>query len=302
MGPDDGILLNFPHRHSSRPDAMLLSTQCPACKTMYKVVADQLRVAEGWVRCGRCAGIFDARQNLTELAAGPSATAKEDPAPTGSLVQPPGDAVPESIDTQAGVQAPLARQAHTEADVILAPPQPLDGPAKPSFLIQSPALSAVEGSWARGIWLLLLLLCFSALTGQVLHKERDRVTARAPALAPIIEGLCAWAQCSLTPLQRIEAVVIESSAFKRTEDGNYHLQFVVRNVASHAIAMPAIELTLTDSQDGALIRRVLLPQDFDPFAPTMAADSDWTASMLLSVATGAETSQVSGYKLVAFYP
>ena len=302
MGPDDGVLLNFPQGHSSRPDTMHLSTQCPACKTMYKVVADQLRVAEGCVRCGRCAGIFDARQHLTELATGPSATAKDDLATTGSLVQKPGDAVPESIDGMAGVPAASARQAGTEADVILATPQPLDGAAKPSFLMQGRALSAVEGSRARGIWLLLLLLCFSALTGQVLHRERDRVVARAPALAPIMEGICAWAQCSLAPLQRIEAVVIESSAFKRTEDGNYHLQFALRNGASHPIAMPAMELTLTDSQDGALIRRVLLPQDFDPFAATIAADSDWTASMLLNVAPVAETSQVSGYKLVAFYP
>ena len=34
---------------------MSLITRCPACGTMFKVVPDQLRISEGWVRCGHCA-------------------------------------------------------------------------------------------------------------------------------------------------------------------------------------------------------------------------------------------------------
>jgi ribosomal protein L11 methyltransferase len=32
-----------------------LATRCSACGTVFRVVQDQLRVSEGWVRCGRCA-------------------------------------------------------------------------------------------------------------------------------------------------------------------------------------------------------------------------------------------------------
>src|SRR5438045_1501637 len=45
---------------------MSLITRCPACGTMFKVVADQLRISEGWVRCGHCAEIFDATANLQD--------------------------------------------------------------------------------------------------------------------------------------------------------------------------------------------------------------------------------------------
>src|SRR4051812_37874466 len=43
---------------------MSLITRCPACGTMFKVVPDQLRISEGWVRCGHCAEVFDASAYL----------------------------------------------------------------------------------------------------------------------------------------------------------------------------------------------------------------------------------------------
>jgi predicted Zn finger-like uncharacterized protein len=43
---------------------MSFITRCPACSTSFKVVADQLRVSQGWVRCGHCAEIFDANQDI----------------------------------------------------------------------------------------------------------------------------------------------------------------------------------------------------------------------------------------------
>src|ERR1035437_945547 len=39
-------------------------TRCPACQTLFRVVPDQLRISEGWVRCGQCDEIFDATLRL----------------------------------------------------------------------------------------------------------------------------------------------------------------------------------------------------------------------------------------------
>lgn len=46
---------------------MNLATRCTTCGTIFRVVQDQLRVSEGWVRCGRCAEVFDAREQLFDL-------------------------------------------------------------------------------------------------------------------------------------------------------------------------------------------------------------------------------------------
>ena len=39
-------------------------TRCPFCATSFKVVADQLRISQGWVRCGQCKEVFDASAHL----------------------------------------------------------------------------------------------------------------------------------------------------------------------------------------------------------------------------------------------
>lgn len=43
---------------------MSLITTCPSCGTRFRVVADQLRISEGWVRCGQCQEVFDAGLHL----------------------------------------------------------------------------------------------------------------------------------------------------------------------------------------------------------------------------------------------
>ena len=52
---------------------MSLATRCKACGTAFRVVQDQLRVSEGWVRCGRCDEVFNAIEGLfdTERASVP---------------------------------------------------------------------------------------------------------------------------------------------------------------------------------------------------------------------------------------
>src|SRR5690606_1580772 len=48
---------------------MSLITRCPSCGTKFRVVADQLRISDGWVRCGRCQEVFDAAQALEDAPA-----------------------------------------------------------------------------------------------------------------------------------------------------------------------------------------------------------------------------------------
>ena len=47
-----------------------LATRCPACGTVFRVVPDQLRVVEGWVRCGRCTEVFNAASALVDTDTG----------------------------------------------------------------------------------------------------------------------------------------------------------------------------------------------------------------------------------------
>lgn len=81
---------------------MSLITRCPACATMFKVVPDQLRVSEGWVRCGQCSEVFDANANL-------QASAGTELSPSPAQVPPQHDVPPIPIETPA--------EARVEPDV-----------------------------------------------------------------------------------------------------------------------------------------------------------------------------------------
>ena len=70
---------------------MSLATRCTACGTVFRIVEDQLRVSDGWVRCGRCAEIFDARELLFDIEreAPPPWPSAYSPAPAYEAPEPP---------------------------------------------------------------------------------------------------------------------------------------------------------------------------------------------------------------------
>ncbi len=81
---------------------MSLITSCPACGTMFRVVPDQLKISEGWVRCGHCGDVFDATAYLTDDAAlAPAATQPSRPPAAERVV----DTQPHELQTQ---PAPMA--------------------------------------------------------------------------------------------------------------------------------------------------------------------------------------------------
>jgi len=61
-----------------------LATRCTECGTVFRVVQDQLKVSEGWVRCGRCSAVFNALENLCNVDG--------DEAPAAGLLRREADA------------------------------------------------------------------------------------------------------------------------------------------------------------------------------------------------------------------
>lgn len=67
---------------------MNLATRCTECGTVFRVVQDQLKVSEGWVRCGRCTAVFNAQAHLFDLDAPLAAPPGGPPASQASLNAP----------------------------------------------------------------------------------------------------------------------------------------------------------------------------------------------------------------------
>jgi predicted Zn finger-like uncharacterized protein len=102
-------------------------TRCPACATVFRVTAEQLQSRQGFVRCGQCAKVFDARPSLTEerVATASESEASGDAPVPGAI--PPADGVTPAISTDTSPAASLAAQPQATAWPF-APPA-LAGPA-----------------------------------------------------------------------------------------------------------------------------------------------------------------------------
>ena len=75
----------------------------------------------------------------------------------------------------------------------------------------------------------------------------------------------------------------------------------MRNTAAFEQEWPHLELTLTDTGDHAVVRRVLTPSEFLP--PDARAKSFAPASeQMVGVLFDPAESGASGYRLYAFYP
>jgi predicted Zn finger-like uncharacterized protein len=289
---------------------MSLITRCPACKTLFKVVPDQLRVSAGWVRCGQCDEIFDASAHLQSSRAEAEPAKAIEPTKDSSVDFELADdhamnssVLEETVSTQTGLTNGAAKEA-IEPDLGEVIPRGVVPAHELSFMRDAKSTSRWHGPLVRVSLLLASLLLCLGLALQLLVQERDRIVAMEPRLKPRLAEICDFAQCTLAPLKQIESIVIDSSSFNKIRGDVYRLNFTLRNTAAFELAMPAIELSLTDANDQALMRRVFRAGELSIQSATLAPASESSTSLTLSVKTNSNAGpdRVAGYRILAFYP
>jgi len=78
---------------------MALATKCPQCAALFRVVADQLKLRGGLVRCGQCRAVFDAIGSLTYVDDSALAQTRTVTALTEPMVRRPAAAAPPTPPT-----------------------------------------------------------------------------------------------------------------------------------------------------------------------------------------------------------
>jgi hypothetical protein len=168
----------------------------------------------------------------------------------------------------------------------------------------------------------LSVTLLAALMVQGLVYERVALAARYPALLPMLQSLCQTLDCQINPPRVIEAIEIDSSSFTQTGPETYRLNFVVKNNRPGAVAMPALEVTLTGAGDKVLVSKIVLPAEYGassawlnsalpfagtfdlqaPPAPAVTAPGEAAAADAPPAAEPAPALMITGYRLLAFYP
>jgi len=316
---------------------MSLVTRCPACSTCFRVVPDQLRISDGWVRCGQCSEVFDASQQMLEpiiTSAEPVKIPLPEPEPAEQEQPPAQPEMPSEVQTEpepdpeqaiesdakvvadAVIEAEPAPESVPEATLaVKTPPTPAhqdatdwtdlplsDGPISPETLsFLNPAARKQNPLW-RGLLILLTLLFVLALPLQYVYHERDRLATLHTPLKPLLQTLCQPLGCGVSALRGIESMVLDSATFTKLGKDAFRLNFVVKNSAALDLAMPEIELTLTNLADQAIVRRVLTHSELGATTDTLQAGAEWHVSTVVQVTSEPLLPAVSGYRLLAFYP
>ena len=344
---------------------------------MFKVVADQLKISQGWVRCGHCSEVFDATAHLQPFAPKISENTPQDAVappeakvdltanevffvpdasalPAGQQEEKVAASAPSSFVPEVQVSLPADLAADVFASSIN--PEPADYSAvypaaredsaqlrredthssESETLEEHPAeqVSFVldarrDAFWRRPFMRVVLTLAafflLAALLLQIAVFQRSTFVVAQPWASPGMQVLCGFLNCEISPPQQIESIVIDSSSFNKLANGAYRLKVVIRNTGAISLAMPSLELTLTDTQDHALVRRVMTPTELGARASTLAASAEFSGELTLTLqnpATAASAAaassasapssapspdaasllKIAGYRVLAFYP
>ncbi|MED5617969.1 zinc-ribbon and DUF3426 domain-containing protein [Ideonella sp. BN130291] len=328
---------------------MSLATRCTTCGTIFRVVQDQLKVSEGWVRCGRCQEVFNALQNLFDLEREapppwprapapadaewdstqqpdaerdtPAELTDEPPDPAGLATQPllhtpsrdsfepasdDDDTEDESdfadarfnlalLDEESGGTASAALAA-------LQAPAPAPKPASPPAP-QFVRLAEREARWqqprVRAGMAVLLVLASLLLAGQIGVQLRPQLTAEWPALRAVLDPLCHAVGCHVEPPRRLDSLIVDSTGLTRLgPPGTYRLSVVLHNRSSVPVLLPAIELSLTDSQGQLVSRKAFTAAQLG--APQASIPGGAELPLQAALSTGPHP--IVGYTVEIFYP
>lgn len=351
----------------------LWATRCHGCGTSFRVSEEQLKISDGYVRCGRCDTVFNARSTLFDLesasapvpldsppespraaqplrpqaAPAPEAAPEPEPLPELPAMAPPAvpasEALPEPhwdasaaspwpaaernepgwLETDTASPAPLPAAAGTVDAIGTTGAAPEDATERMRSLLgaeapappgpQPSAAAAPKASWrsleraprapqpvARKAWngagLLLAGLLSLALPLQWAWVEREALRARVPAVDALFER---WGLPS-TGWQRLDGLRVGSSQLQATPQGGaYRLQLVLVNQSGHRVAMPWLDLTLSDAQGKPLLRRAVDPALLGAQAPLAVGEQRQLSAVFRVDAAGA---RVSGYEIGLFHP
>jgi predicted Zn finger-like uncharacterized protein len=258
---------------------MSMVTSCPACTTTFRVSPEQLSQRQGKVRCGKCSGVFDAFKSLATLPDEPTVELPAEP-PAAAVAGGSASAMPQQGTLDIGPSE--IRVEGAVADV------------------RAPAKARLARVLGFSVLAVLALL----LAAQLAYAFRDRLAASWPATRPLLERMCALTGCTVAWPKRPDLLAIEASDLQADpiRANVIVLTATLRNRGSIGVARPALELTLTDSQDQMIARRIFLPRDYLPGAADASSAMPPLTEVDVRLTLDTADLRPAGYRLFLFYP
>lgn len=248
------------------------TTVCPNCDARFKITKEQLTAHHGMVRCGNCKEPFDVRVSF----------------------------IPDQLDLQ--LELPILGELIPATYSKIAVLQPMTLAEQVTFVQDDDSGEFRPRRpiwpWAIASFLLLLSMC-----AQAAYLFRVDLAANLPGLRPALDSYCKILKCTLPLPHHSGLISIESSELGVDPEHESQVGFdaLLRNRAPYAQAFPDLELTLNDSLDQPLARRIFTPADY--LSPAQNETAGMPANSELGIKLRMDTAKLkpSGYRLVLLY-
>ncbi|GAB4168301.1 MAG: hypothetical protein OHK0026_05880 [Rhodocyclaceae bacterium] len=280
----------------------MILTRCPQCGTRFRVTPEQLRARQGRVRCGRCRTAFDALEGIVQAL--PVTPGVEGDA--AQCAAPAAGGLPVEVEMAAGGAgredetriAPPGSEASSQAELAAAITQGPEGSeAEEEPAVMRPRIGLRARAWSVATALLV------ALGGaQSAYIFRSDLAVTVPSSRPWLEQACSILDCEVGLPRHAELLSVEASDLRPHAKGQLALTATLRNRAAFPMEFPHLELTLTDTADRALARRVFPPREYLVAGEKLSAGLPAQADFQLALAIEAASLDAAGYRLYVFYP
>ena len=297
-------------------------TSCPACETQFLLSTEHLKAYRGKVQCGHCEHIFNAKNRLTEVSDNIQSAA-EYPANVETSRQtttsnfedkPINDVLDGVLGTVPNLEDLNANSA-LDADAndpFIGEQTHINIEDNYSYEDESPIaiddLSTDSKFRSRktklNIWLLLLSLFLISLAAlQTVYFLRIKIAAEYPQFKPYLVQACSYLQCRIDLPKNVDLFIIDDSDMQESEDHAKVVDFssLLINKAKYTQTYPNIELTLTDTDDQPVVRRLIKPSEYLNANTNMAAGIASKEEVRVKLAINVADLSVAGYRVLLDY-
>jgi predicted Zn finger-like uncharacterized protein len=225
-----------------------------------------------------------------------------EPEPQPEELEPESEPEPEPEPLPEPVPEPQPEsEPETEAEPV-PEPEPEQKPAEPETPAEEweavPAAPAPPRRWPWAVGIVALLL---VAAGQLAYIFRTELAVISPELRPALVAGCELVGCTLLRPLKPELVGIETSDLA-PEGDTLLLTATLKNRAPFEQDFPHLELTLTDTQDEALVRKILLPADYLPAGQDPVKGFAARGEVAIRLVLTTDNVPAVGYRLYLFYP
>ena len=185
---------------------------------------------------------------------------------------------------------PTTRSSELPLESTVAPPEFVRR-AETRARWRRPGVRAALGLSAASLLVLLVL--------QIGHHFRNEAAARWPPLEPVLASWCSVAACTIEAPRRIDEISVENSALAKVAGADaFRLGVTLRSRSPRPLAMPWIDLSLTDAAGRLVARRALAAEQLEPSARVLQPGVEVALHAFLE----ARDARVTGYTVEIFYP